>query len=583
MKKRTTRNRLELRAALNGDHYGEPEEGVSVDSASQSLLARDFATPRALTQPEEFRWDRAVAAVENFQALGRELAAAGNDLFRRPGYGDGLLLAVRGPTGSRTVAVDTAPKLDSVITDRVRVRVVANGRTVSGGIRTYLKTMLGSEAFLQQFPPLDVVTETATFLPPSFSLARPGYNEGGFGHRILYVGEELEPVPGLKATLDFLDVMAFASEADRTNALAAALTVLLRNFWPGGKPLILLTSSKSHGGKGTVAAFAAGRTATTCVSHQEKDWPVERAICGAVRLNPQLGAINLDNVRIDGTGSRAIKSCFLERILTDPEPMFFSTGTGPALRRRNDLVFMLTSNFGRVSDDLMNRALPIHLCPVGNVESRRSPIGNPKYIYLPQHQKQIELELVGLVTRWRQAGQPRDTTVTHPFSEWAQTIGGILQVAGQKGFLTNYGLRKTLDDPVREGLGMLGSKRPDQWLSSGQWAELAADEGLTKRVIGAHDRDTEKARERGMGVTLTNHVQETFTVEVEGEELILQLERERRRFEAGRQPARRYRFHVVEVVKTELDSVDASTSVSERLDGAVGLKGEGEKKHQEVS
>jgi hypothetical protein len=43
----------------------------------------------------------------------------------------------------------------------------------------------------------------------------------------------VEVIDGTKAIDAFLDVMAFASNADRTNAVALALTVLLRNFWPG--------------------------------------------------------------------------------------------------------------------------------------------------------------------------------------------------------------------------------------------------------------------------------------------------------------------------------------------------------------
>ncbi len=54
--------------------------------------------------------------------------------------------------------------------------------------------------------------------------------------------------------------MNFASAADRTNAVAAALTVMLRNHWPGGKPCLVVTSTKSHGGKETIVQFATGTT-----------------------------------------------------------------------------------------------------------------------------------------------------------------------------------------------------------------------------------------------------------------------------------------------------------------------------------
>ena len=49
----------------------------------------------------------------------------------------------------------------------------------------------------------------------------------------------------------FLDVMEFESRADRTNAVAAALTTLLRHHWLGEKPLYQITATKSHAATGS--------------------------------------------------------------------------------------------------------------------------------------------------------------------------------------------------------------------------------------------------------------------------------------------------------------------------------------------
>src|SRR5262249_61728630 len=72
----------------------------------------------------------------------------------------------------------------------------------------------------------------------------------------------------LDAITPFLDVMAFATPADRTNAVALALTVQLRNLWPGAKPVGIVTSTKSHSGKDTVIAFAAGNTSKVSVDYE---------------------------------------------------------------------------------------------------------------------------------------------------------------------------------------------------------------------------------------------------------------------------------------------------------------------------
>ena len=71
--------------------------------------------------------------------------------------------------------------------------------------------------FLQQFRPLDAVLDQPRYLP-DFTLTRPGYNDGGNGQRFLYVGPEAAISVDVEAISKFLDVMAFNSEADRTNA-----------------------------------------------------------------------------------------------------------------------------------------------------------------------------------------------------------------------------------------------------------------------------------------------------------------------------------------------------------------------------
>lgn len=183
--------------------------------------------------------------------------------------------------------------------------------------------------------------------------------------------------------------------------------------------------------------------------------------------------------------------------------------------------------------DLMNRALPIRLCPRGDVANRESAIGNPRWEYLPRHRDQIQAEIRGMVKRWKDQGRPLDEDVRHPFTAWARTIGGILIANGFNGFLANYSLRATEDDPTRNALGLLGTYQPDDWLRPGEWALRAADLSLEKALIPAADRETPLGRERGMGVVLSAHEDETFTVNTEGEIVRLKLEKRRRRSGGG--------------------------------------------------
>ena len=404
--------------------------------------------------------------------------------------------------------------------------------------------MLKTEAFLSQLPVVDAVTTVPLYLP-DFSLTKPGYNDGGDEHRYVYLGQP----PVILNTMDsinaFLDVMDFDSDADKANALAACLTVMLWNHWPGGKPIILATASKSHAGKDTIILFAAGLNGQCSISYQGTDWALERSLVGAINYNPDARVVVIENARLDRRGN-SISSAIIERFATDPKPFLFSTGTGPAMRRRNNFVLAISTNFGTVSEDILNRSLPIHLNPVGHVAERVSPIGNPKLEFLPKHQDIIAAELRGMIDRWKAEGMPLDHSAKHPFSEWAATIGGILMVNGIEGFLGNYGKRRVADDPVRASIALLGASMADgEWHRPDDLTREASKLGILKSMLSSNAQETFESRKRGLGVVLSAHENETFHVETDVEQLKLRLEKGRRRFDSDG-PHVRYRFVIVE-------------------------------------
>lgn len=539
LRKRTEES---ARAANTAYYQSGSEDGPDADAAQAVHTSRDYPVPRAVNSTDTFDWFEDRHPVDNYVGLGNRLARAG-DLFRNTAYAGGLLLASPVPHVPPTPIKD-GKGLDAIIADRQRVRVLKRGNVTARGVPSrHLKTMLESEAFLQQFRPVDTVEKTSKYLS-DFTLTMPGYNDGGYGQRVLHIGDDprIELVPD--AITRFLDVMAFATQADRTNAVAAALTVLLRNHWPGAKPCLVVTSTKSHGGKETIVAFAAGATRSASIGYERADWALQKAFVMALKNEPEIGLIDVENARLDH-GQGEISSAFLERFLTDAEPLLHTTGIGRPFRRVNDVIVAITTNFGTVSEDTLNRALPVHLDPVGNVADRVSPIGNPKLEYIPANRDRFEAEARGMVERWKREGSPLDTTIRHPFGPWAQTVGGILLVNGFCDFLGNYAHRKTADDPVRRGLGLLGAEKPDEWIRSGEWAALARSMGLVKAIIPLGDRETDLGHERGIGVVLSAHKDETFSVETEDRRLVLKLQKARRRFQGGEEPQTRYCFEIV--------------------------------------
>jgi len=294
----------------------------------------DYPPPLALGNKDELVWDEDAPPVSNYVKLGHRLAAAG-DLYRQPGYASGLLLCLSQPN-IEPKPINKGSDLASIIVDRVPVRVVKNSNTRGSQISSrHLSTMLKTEAFLRWFRPVDAVAEVPHYLP-GFQLPEPEYNDGGPGQRLLYRGPEVQVLHTLEAIKAFLNVMDFATQADRTNAVALALTVQLRFCWPGAKPVGVVTSTKSHGGKDTVIAFAAGGTPKVSVDYQSTDWAFRQNLVGSLQARPGAGVVCVENARL-GRGDKHLASATLERILTDPEPVIHSSQARESLEVKNHL------------------------------------------------------------------------------------------------------------------------------------------------------------------------------------------------------------------------------------------------------
>ena len=263
--------------------------GVVGTSKNTNKQTSPGNTPiRPMPSPADFVWDEDAHAADNYAALGKRLANC-NGLFRGPEYG---LIVVR--PGIRHIEIMKGADLFPIVVDRVRVTVIKDGKNKGSQIPSaHLNAMLKAEAFLGQFQAVDLVTKTPMYLP-DYTLTKPGYNDGGPGNHIIYDGVEASSSDSMDTIKKFLEVMAFDTPADCTNAVAAALTVMLRNFWPGGKPIILCTATKSHAGKDTVICFAAGTHRSVSISYQPADWAVERSFVGAVKFNPDTGVVVIE-------------------------------------------------------------------------------------------------------------------------------------------------------------------------------------------------------------------------------------------------------------------------------------------------
>lgn len=544
------------RKLADGEANGKSDAASTAAAESTGTtndVGRVGAVGAAPVEKEKFViWRVEDGAQKNYSRLGQELAEANKNLYRNGAFGHGLIQVL--PNGTWRLIIK-APQLAPVIVDSLPMRVMKEDKIVTElPAAAHLNAMLRSEEFLKQFLPVDQVTKSVLY-DQDFMIVPPGYHDGGENRRFLFLGSSPPVADSLNTINSFLDVMDFFAPADRTNTVAAALTILLRHHWAGQKPLILITATKSHAGKGTTTDFIRGRVAKADVLYENIDWPMQSQFQRQLNLDPEIGMVVLDNVRLDSAGGRspAIRSAWIESFVTTAEVTLASPDAGDAIRLKNRFVFVINTNDGSLSPDSLNRSLPIHLAPKGDVHERRSPIGDPKLEFLPQNRDKIEAELHGMIQRWRQAGSPLDDTAKHPMRLWARTIGGILKVSGFTDFLANYQLCRATEDPTREALAVLAAVKPDIALTPMEWTKTVGEEGLAKILFRSHQRDTEKSRERAIGVLLSKYLGETFIAMTDSVRLHVRLDGGQARWGEKKNPHTRYVFTVIKKEALPID------------------------------
>jgi hypothetical protein len=492
-----------------------------------------------------FIWDMNEGLYKNFDRLGRLLASLPGLQLYQTAEGEGLIHV----TCDKVRRIATAKELAPMLIDNVVIAVIKNGKYHGDRVsEATLGNMLHAQSFLRHFRVVHNVVTTPVVLSDD-TPSKPGYNQQD---GILYLGQSVSASSGMDKINKFLDVMPWQSNADRTSAVAAFLTVPFRHRWPGGKPFVLVTANKSHAGKSTICEFInIDQTATARIEYGDKDWPMQNQLYTQLTMKPEIGIISFDNVRTDSSGGRTkvIRSAYVESFVTSSEVVIGRATAHKAVWAVNNFIVMLNSNEGSLSIDLLNRCVPIRLAPTGDVTQHKSPIGNPRLEYLPVNRNEIEAERWGMIDRWVKAGKPLDESVAHyPMGPWAKVIGGILLVNGLKDFLGNYSATRAVADPVREALGILAFHNAGSPKRAGEFVKSAVKEGIIKTLLPGVDQANEGAAVRALGHFFKKYAGETFTIHTPGdigwEKVTYRLAKKQGRFDEPH-PHFRYLFEEV--------------------------------------
>lgn len=284
-------------------------------------------------------------------------------------------------------------------------------------------------------------------------LTEPGYHPDA---RLLYrppPGFVLPPVPDRPTAAEIaaarslllgelLGDFPFTGEAERAHALALLLLGFVRPMIDGPTPLHMI--EKPTPGTGAtlmvdaIATILTGSGAAVMTEGRDEDeW--RKRLTAKLRQLPTL--LLIDNLR------QELDSAALAAALTAPLWEDRVLGASDMVRLPVRCAWVATGNNPAVSHEIARRLVRIRLDARTDQPWRRDGFRHPDLMgWVRTNRARLVSACLTLCRAWVAAGRPRGRRSIGSYEAWAQTIGGVLEVAGLEGFLGNLDETMTASD-----------------------------------------------------------------------------------------------------------------------------------------
>ena len=295
-----------------------------------------------------------------------------------------------------------------------------------------------------ELPSLRAVSKTPCYSPSWDLMRQRGYHE----QAQLFLDLDLletttvkrEPTPqDVRRARSLIDELLkdfpFDNDSSRTHAISLGLLPFVRSAIRGPTPLHLISAPTPGTGKSllitALGTIATGESpAAIAEARDDEEW--RKRITAMLIEAPPI--IALDNLNLK------LHSGALSAALTTPVWSDRILGKSETIELPNRSIWIATANNPQLSTEIARRCVLTRLdarCERPHMRASNE-FTHPDLIdWINEHRPQLVNAFLTLVQNWLAQGRPRGTQVLGSFSEWAHTVGGILEAAGIEGFLGN--------------------------------------------------------------------------------------------------------------------------------------------------
>jgi hypothetical protein len=243
----------------------------------------------------------------------------------------------------------------------------------------------------------------------------------------------------------------FVAASDRAHFLGALLTPVLRPYFHGPTPMVVITATAAGSGKSLLKDILGACYGTADTAWPENDTELRKSITTQLYSTGQ-PVVVLDNL----PNGYIIKSPVLSALLTGEVWGDRILGASNKVSMPNDRLWIVTGNALRTGGDNGRRAMWVRLDPNCPDPDQRDgfKIGDLRP-WLRANASTLVAALVTLVRAWLAAGAPLKRVRKGDYSEWASLMAGVLEYLDVEGWMADRDEARDQDDELMEWAAFL--------------------------------------------------------------------------------------------------------------------------------